>query len=124
MLSERARSYANICRGRQAPAPSAPTTVDELYYHAVLHSNNGESDAAVRLLDHALQQDPNSARLLYARASAWALKGNADSAVNDLRQAISSDPQIRFQASNDSDFEQIREEPAFIDIIEPTPAGA
>ena len=46
-----------------------------------------------------------------------------EQAVSDLRQAIAADPQIRFQAINDPDFEQIREEPAFIDIIEPTPTG-
>ncbi len=55
---------------------------------------------------------------------AWALAANADNAVGDLRQAISLDPTLRFQAVNDSDFERIREEPGFIDIIEPTSAGA
>jgi len=30
---------------------------------------------------------------------------------------------VRYQAANDPDFEPIREEPSFIDIIEPTPAG-
>jgi len=30
----------------------------------------------------------------------------------------------QMQAVNDPDFERIREEPAFIDIIEPTPTGA
>ena len=49
-------------------------------------------------------------------------KGEA--AVADLRRAISAEPQVRFQASNDPDFEPIREEPAFIDIIEPTPSGS
>jgi hypothetical protein len=70
-----------------------------------------------------MQQTPNSAKLLYARASAWAISGRADSAVSDLRQAIALDPTLRFQAVNDFDFERIREEPSFIDIIEPTSAG-
>ena len=51
-------------------------------------------------------------------------KGATEKAVADLRQAISVDPTVRFQAVNDPDFERIREEPAFIDIIEPTPTGA
>jgi hypothetical protein len=46
-----------------------------------------------------LADQPNSVRCLYARACTWALKGQTDRAVADLRQ----------------------EEPAFIDIIEPTP---
>jgi hypothetical protein len=86
--------------------------------------NEGESVAAVKLLDQCIAEDPSSSRFLYARSSAWALSGKVDAAINDLRQAISIDPQVRFQAVNDPDFESIREEPAFIDIIEPTPTGA
>ena len=77
----------------------------------------------MRLLDQAIAEDPTSVRCLYARACTWALKGSAGKAVADLRQAIAGDPTVRFQAVNDPDFEKIREEPTFIDIIEPTPTG-
>jgi tetratricopeptide (TPR) repeat protein len=124
VLAERCRRYAEICTNKLAPAPEAPTGVDDCYHQAVLLSNNGRADDAIRLLDQALQIEPQSPRLLYARAAAWALKSNAEAAVGDLRQAIVGEPQIRFQAANDPDFEAIREEPSFIDIIEPTPTGA
>ena len=115
--------YLAVCEKRLTPAPELGSTTDDLYYRAVFESNNGNASEAIKLLDQALQQTPNSANLLYARASAWALSANADAAVNDLRQAIGVDPTLRFQAVNDADFEGIREEPGFIDIIEPTPAG-
>jgi tetratricopeptide (TPR) repeat protein len=124
VLTERCRMYIEVCDQRTAPAPEQGTSIDDLYYRAVMASNAGDVTDAVRLLDQALQQAPNSAKLLYARASAWALSANADSAVSDLRQAIGLDPTLRFQAVNDSDFERIREEPGFIDIIEPTSTGA
>ena len=124
VLAERSRMYVAVCERRLAPVPELGSTADDLYYRAVLESNNGNASEAIKLLDQALQQTPNSANLLYARASAWALSANADAAVNDLRQAIGIDPALRFQAINDADFEGIREEPGFIDIIEPTPAGA
>ena len=124
MLSERARSYARICAERLAEAPPDPASAEERYYRAVVLSNAGDTDAAIKLLDQALGEDPSSARYLYARASAYALKGHADAAIGDLRQAIIIEPTVRFQAANDTDFEQIREEPSFIDIIEPTPTGA
>jgi tetratricopeptide (TPR) repeat protein len=124
VLRDRARSYARICERRLAPAAEEPGTDEERYYRAVLLINEGRGDEALPLLDQALSETPSSARLLYARASARAIQGNVEAAVSDLRQAISVDPQIRFQASNDPDFEAIREEPAFIDIIEPTPSGA
>ena len=116
--------YVEVCKKRLTPTTEPGTSGDDLYYRAVLHSNDGNSTEAIRLLDQALQQAPNSAKLLYARASAWALTANADAAVSDLRQAIGLDPTLRFQAVNDFDFERIREEPSFIDIIEPTSAGA
>jgi tetratricopeptide (TPR) repeat protein len=122
-LVDRARSYGAICERRLAPAAEPPTDAEDLYFLGVLSSNNGDHDEALSLLDRALQQMPDSPKVLYARASAWSLKGNAEAAVAELRRAIATDPRVRFQAGNDPDFEPIREEPAFIDIIEPTPSG-
>ena len=59
-----------------------------------------------------------------SRIQVEALQKNAERAVSDLRSAIAVDPTVRFQATNDTDFKLIREEPAFIDVVEPTPAGA
>jgi tetratricopeptide (TPR) repeat protein len=123
-LAERARTYARICTQRTAGKLPPPETADDCYYRAVMLSNDGRLDEAIVLFDRALTEDPTSVRVLYARSCTWALKGDAEKAVLDLRSAIAADPTVRFQASNDPDFEKIREEPAFIDVIEPTPAGA
>jgi predicted Zn-dependent protease len=122
-LVERALSYARVCGRRLDGPPAEPTTADERYLHAVVRSNAGQLDAALALLDRLLEDEPGSVRALYARASTWAMRRNADAAVADLRRAIQSDPRVRFQAVNDPDFESIREEPAFIDLIEPSPTG-
>jgi len=124
VMLDRARVYVRICERKLAPAEPEPMTAEDRYYRAVLLINDRRADEAMPLLDRALQEDPSSARDLYARASVWAMKSNPDAAVSDLRQAIALDPQVRFQATNDPDFETIREEPAFIDLIEPTPSGA
>ena len=123
-LLERARSYLRICDGRTAPAAEEPRTADECYHHGVVLTNAGRYAESLALFNRTLQEQPDSARALYARASVWALQSKADAAVTDLRQAIAIDPQLRFQAVNDPDFELVREEPSFIDIIEPTPTGA
>jgi len=123
-LRDRARTYAGICDQRLAPPEDSPETADDFYYRGVVLANDGDYDDALPLFERALVDLPESPKVLYARASTWALKGNAEAAVADLRRAISADPQVRFQAANDSDFEPIREEPAFIDIIEPTPSGS
>jgi tetratricopeptide (TPR) repeat protein len=123
VLLDRSRSYAQMCEQRLAPGDEEPGDSESRYYRAVLLINEGRGEEALRYLDQALQESPTSAKLLYTRASAWAIQGKVDKAVSDLRQAIAVDPQVRFQAVNDPDFEPIREEPAFIDIIEPTPTG-
>ena len=122
-LFDRARIYAKICDARLAPSVAAPADFEGLYHQAVMHTNAGDYDAALGLLERALALQSESAKALYARASAWSLKGNAEAAVADLRRAIAAEPDVRYQAANDPDFEPIREEPSFIDIIEPTPAG-
>ena len=124
VLAERSRMYLTVCENRLKPATELGSTGDDLYYRSVMENNDGNPSEAIQLLDQALQRTPNSAKLLYARASAWALSDRADAAVSDLRQAIGLEPTLRFQAVNDCDFERIREEPSFIDIIEPTSAGA
>jgi tetratricopeptide (TPR) repeat protein len=123
-MAERSRTYAKICDQRMATESMDLDNPDDCYYRAVMLSNEGRPAEAVALLDRALVQDPTSVRVLYARACAWALQKEAERAVSDLRSAIAVDPTVRFQAVNDTDFESIREEPAFIDVIEPTPAGS
>jgi len=123
-LGERMRAWATICRRKLASEPEMPASVDGFYNAAVIHANNGELDRALDYLTKALELDAGSARVLYARASVFALRGQPDSAVVDLKKAIAREPQLRFQASNDTDFERIRDEAGFIDVIEPTPAGA
>ena len=124
VLAERARAYRHICERRTAPPAEAPRTADEQFLHGVFALNDGRLDESIGLLDASLSSNPASAKAFYARASAYALKGNTDAAVADLRQCIAIDPATRFHAANDPDFEKIREEPAFIDIIEPTAQGA
>lgn len=123
LLAERCRTYSKICSDRSNRNDYVPENAEQRYSLAVFLANAGQCDEAIPLLDQALRENPNAAKYYYARASAYALNGNTEAAVGDLRQAIVIEPAVRFQAVNDSDFEKIREEPAFIDIIEPTPTG-
>ncbi len=121
VLAERARTYAAICARKLAPPGLEPETAEELYYLGVVRTNEGRLDEALRLLERAIGHNPASPSFLYARAAARALQANTEGAVSDLRQAISIDPALRYQAANDPDFEKIRDEAVFIDVIEPTP---
>ena len=106
------------------PADRTPQSAEERYYLGVLRGNQGRYDEAAALLDQALAAEPASPRILYARASIRALQGKTEQAVADLRAAIAGEPLLRHQAANDPDYERIRNEAAFIDVIEPSHAGA
>ncbi len=121
VLSARARTYATICARKVALPDRGPETADELYFAGVVHANDGRVESAIAFLDRAVQLDPSSASILYARASARALGGQVDGASSDLRQAVALDPRCRHQAANDPDFDKVRDEAVFIDVIEPTP---
>lgn len=121
VLAQRATTYAAVCVTRLAPPPPDPATAEELYLAGVVKANEHRLDEATALLDRLIALAPASPGALYARAAVRALQGLAESAVSDLRAAIALDPQLRFQAQNDADFEKIRDEAVFIDVIEPTP---
>jgi hypothetical protein len=76
------------------------------------------------LLEKAIGHRPGDASILYARAAVRGLQGNADGAASELKKSVAIDPKFRFQAASDSDFDKVRDEAAFIDIIEPSNAGA
>ncbi len=122
-LAERSRMYARICERRGAPPPPPPQSIEDRYLEAVFQANNGHTEPALRLIEECLHSDPMSPRYLYARASIHALRGALEQTISDLRQAIAIEPQIRFHAANDPDFSGVREEPTFIDLIEPTRAS-
>jgi tetratricopeptide (TPR) repeat protein len=121
-LCSRARTYLEVCDRRLQDAPTRPETPEDWFFHGVVLLNDRRLDEAHQALDQAVQGDARNARVWYARASVRSLQGNVQGAVEDLRQAVTIDPGIRFQAINDADFDSIRDEAAFIDIVEPTPS--
>ena len=110
---------------RLAPEAKVPAAVHDC--HAAVEwvaANAGRLDEAWSLLDKALGHRPNDASIHYARASVRGLQGSAEGAAAELKKSVALDPKFRFQAASDSDFDKVRDEAAFIDIIEPSNAGA
>jgi len=124
ILSDRARTYAAICARKLVSPDPVGDDPDALYHRGVVAANAGRLDEAWTSLERAIAQKPNDASILYARASVRGLQGNAEGAASELRKSVALDPRFRFQAASDSDFDKVRDEAAFIDIIEPGNAGA
>jgi len=124
VLSDRARTWAGACAKRIAAAAPAPQTAEERYFEAVSRLNDGRPKEAKALLDAAVAAEPGEGSYWYARAAAHAGLRDAEAAAADLRRAISLTPHLRFQAAQDTAFEPVRDEASFIDVIEPSAAGA
>ncbi len=81
-------------------------------YEAGEHAEAAERGRAL------LAADPDNARLLYNVACCESLAGRTGDAIEHLRRAIGIAPEpLRGLAAGDSDFDPIRDQPAFNDLV-------
>ncbi|HEU5179521.1 MAG TPA: tetratricopeptide repeat protein [Candidatus Polarisedimenticolia bacterium] len=116
-MADRCRVYLTICRREVADKTLPLKKAEDYYYQAVFESNRQHYDAALSHLDKALKMEPGDERILYATASTAALKGEREQALSMLKEAIQANPQNRIAAQHDPDFEPLRDDDAFIDLV-------
>ena len=117
-LLDRARSYREVCRAALESKPAAkPKSFEALLTSAVMTHNQGDFDAALKLLEQALSLKGSSDDALYCIAATAAQAGDPDRALDSLGKAIEIEPGNRAQARSDSDFDVLRENEAFIDLV-------
>ncbi len=118
-LNDRVRCYVRICQSQVERKSTQPRKPEEFFYHGVLRANDADFDNAVSLLDRALQMSPKDEKVHYVLASTLALKGDRGEAVRHLREAIELNSTNRIYARNDPDFETIRDDETFQDLVYP-----
>ena len=118
-LVDRARVYARICTQMTGPKTHQPRKPEEYFYFGVMRANEADYDEAMKYLDRALQASPRDEKVHYVMASTLAMKGDRDAAIKHLREAIQIDKSNRIFARNDPDFEPIRDDEAFQNLIHP-----
>jgi len=121
-LLERARSYRALCE--RAIAESKRTTFrpkgfEDLLNHGVYLHNRGEYEEALKVLRQAAEIHPKNEHVLYCLAATAARAGDTAGALKALRSAVAASPASRAQARSDSDFDPIREDEEFIEIVYP-----
>jgi len=79
--------------------------------------NEGKYDEAADQARPVLEASPEYAGPLYNLACVESLAGRKDDAVKHLRMAVERSEQFRPMAAEDSDFDPIREEPAFKELV-------
>lgn len=78
----------------------------------------GRLDEAIFSLNKATELQPSDPSIWYNKACCYALQGNLDLALTNLEQAINLSPnECREMASTDPDFNSLRTNPKFQDLI-------
>ena len=121
-LLERARSYRALCERSIAESKRTafrPKGFEDLLNHGVYLHNRGEYEEALKALRQAAEIHPKNEHVLYCLAATAARAGDTPSALKALRSAVAASPANRAQAKGDSDFDPIREDEEFIELVHP-----
>jgi tetratricopeptide (TPR) repeat protein len=122
-LVDRAQVHILTCdKHLDAPALQFKTT-EEHYDYAVSLINSGDYVTAREHLDKLLKQNAKSEYVLYGLAALHCLTGHVEESLKTLDEAIQAKPALRFQARNDTDFQNLAEDPRFTELLYPDPGG-
>lgn len=117
-IGDRCRAYIRVCERDMMEEKVMPLKrVDDYYYQGVLESNRQQYDEALKHLDRAQKMSPKDDRVIYAIASTQSLKGDREQALAALKEAIELNVINRIQAQQDPDFDPLRDDDAFIDMV-------
>lgn len=103
-VSQRARSYIQVCERRLSSQTLELRTADDHYNYAVERLNARDTGTARRHLESALKLQPRGEHILYTLGICCALAGDGAAAYENLKLAIETEPRNRVHARQDSDF--------------------
>ncbi len=122
-LVDRAKVRILTCdKHLETPALQFKTT-EEHYDYAVSLINAGDYVTAREQLDKLLKQNPKAEFVLYGLAALHCLTGHVEESLKTLDEAIKARPALRFQARNDTDFQNLAEDPRFTELLYPDPGA-
>ena len=122
-LSDRAQVHMHTC-DQQLEKPTLQfKTLEEHFDFAVSLINSADYVGAREHLEKLLKQQPSCDYVLYGLAGLNCLTGHVEESLKTLGEAISQNPALRFQARNDSDFQNLAEDPRFTELLYPDPGA-
>ena len=122
-LSDRASVHLNACNQHLARTAVAFKTPEEHYDYAVSLMNVGDYISAREHLEKLSKQVPQADYVAYGLAALDCLTGHLEDSLRHLDEAIRLNASIRFQARNDSDFQNLSEDPRFTELLYPDPGA-
>jgi tetratricopeptide (TPR) repeat protein len=85
--------------------------------------NVGDYVQAREHLEKLQKQSPKADYVIYGLAALDCMTGHVEDSLRNLDAAIRLNPAIRFQARNDSDFQNLAEDPRFTELLYPDPGA-
>jgi Tfp pilus assembly protein PilF len=122
-LVDRAQVYILTCDKHLETPALQFKTAEEHYDYAVSLINSGDYVTAREQLDELLKQNPKAEYVLYGLAALHCLTGHVEESLKTLNEAIQAKPALRFQARNDTDFQNLAEDPRFTELLYPDPGA-
>ena len=122
-LADRAAVHLNTCNQHMERASIQFDSAEEHYDYAVSLMNVGDYVQAREHLDKLLKDSPKADYVVYGLAALDCLTGRVEDALKNLDEAIRINPAVRFQARNDSDFQNLAEDPRFTELLYPDPGA-
>jgi tetratricopeptide (TPR) repeat protein len=122
-LADRAKVHLQTCDQRLEKPALQLKTSEEHFDFAVSLINTGDYVTAREHLEKLLKQQPKMDYVLYGLAALSCLTGHVEEALKTLDEAIQVSPALRFQARNDSDFQNLAEDPRFTELLYPDPGA-
>lgn len=122
-LADRANVHLNACNQQLERVTAQFKSAEEHYDYAVSLMNVGDYVGAREHLDKLSKQVPKADFLAYGLAALDCLTGHVEDSLRHLDEAIRLNASLRFQARNDSDFQNLAEDPRFTEMLYPDPGA-
>lgn len=122
-LGDRALVHLNACNQQMERGTTQFKTPEEHYDYAVSLMNLGDYVGAREHLEKLSKQVPKADYVAYGLAALDCLTGHVEDSLRNLARAVSLNAALRFQARNDSDFQNLSEDPRFTELLYPDPGA-
>jgi len=122
-LADRAAVHLNACNQQLERVTTQFKSPEEHFDYAVSLMNVGDYVSAREHLEKLSKQVPKADYVAYGLAALDCLTGHVEDSLRHLDEAIKVNPTLRFQARNDSDFQNLAEDPRFTELLYPDPGA-
>jgi len=120
-IVDRAVVHIRTCDQHLATPALHFKTTEEHFDYAISLMNTGDYVMAQEHFEKLLKQDPKADYVLYGMAALHCLTGRVEDSLKTLNEAIQANGALRFQARNDTDFQNLAEDPRFTELLYPDP---